>query len=456
MGEALGKSLLAGLLMIGFLALTGGVALVSGLVALFVHGAAKTVAAWVFGISLGLFSLPFLKSGIDSLNDASARAQKERKYKEERTPLIIAVEKKDIKKINKLIKKGVDVDEVKNHWTALSVAVNLDEYKSSSDYDEIVKILLEAGADPNKIPGSDTGTGLFSRVWRNLPPLGIAVGRHRHDAVRLLIEHGANIDSYTEKEENGEKIYEGNRFMPFQFALWGSYYNSAKLLLESGAKVGTYTYGYESDYERNEKKTLIMELFDGNESESEIEAKAYILEKLLEKIDPNDKDDKGKTALHWAASHYDWGDLRSRLAEMLLNAGADINPQDDNGKTPLMYAVTKISGFEDTLRAVEFLTQHGANISLKDKDGRTALDLHIEKYKNEKLKDERKDYYDKIAALLTPKKISSQKVEKATFESTESIKIASAKVDFTSTKTVLSADFVAGGHTELDDISDDW
>ena len=44
MGEALGKSLLAGLLMIGFLALTGGVALVSGLVALFVHGAAKTVA----------------------------------------------------------------------------------------------------------------------------------------------------------------------------------------------------------------------------------------------------------------------------------------------------------------------------------------------------------------------------------------------------------------------------
>jgi hypothetical protein len=61
MGEALGKGLWAAFLAICFMALTGGIALISGIVALFVRGAAKTVAAWIFGISLGLFSLSLIK-----------------------------------------------------------------------------------------------------------------------------------------------------------------------------------------------------------------------------------------------------------------------------------------------------------------------------------------------------------------------------------------------------------
>lgn len=53
MGEALGKGLLAAFLVFCFMALTGGITLISGIVALFVRGVAKTVAVWIFGISLG-------------------------------------------------------------------------------------------------------------------------------------------------------------------------------------------------------------------------------------------------------------------------------------------------------------------------------------------------------------------------------------------------------------------
>ncbi|MBQ4378649.1 MAG: ankyrin repeat domain-containing protein, partial [Treponema sp.] len=122
MGEALGEALLAGLLVIGFMALTGGIALISGIVALLAHGAAKTVAAWIFGISLGLFSLPILGGILNSLKDSAAVARHDREYRKERTKLILAVENRDIEEVKKLIKRGADVNEGKGYRTPLIVA----------------------------------------------------------------------------------------------------------------------------------------------------------------------------------------------------------------------------------------------------------------------------------------------------------------------------------------------
>ncbi|MBQ3825084.1 MAG: ankyrin repeat domain-containing protein, partial [Spirochaetaceae bacterium] len=122
MGEALGKAILAGLLVFGFMALTGGIALISGIVALLAHGVAKTVAAWIFGVSLGLFSLPILGGILNSLKDSAAVARHDREYKKERTKLILAVENRDIEEVKKLIKRGADVNEGKGYRTPLIVA----------------------------------------------------------------------------------------------------------------------------------------------------------------------------------------------------------------------------------------------------------------------------------------------------------------------------------------------
>ncbi len=457
MGEALGKALWAGLLVICFMALTGGIALISGIVALFVRGVAKTVAAWIFGISLTAFSLPLLQIFvINPLKDRAAVARYHREYKKERTKLILAVENRDIEKVKKLIKRGADVNEGKGYRTPLITACEHGRSYNEAEYEEIARILLDAGAEPDLVREEPWRYEYSTIAFKRIHAMPIAISKDREGIVRLLIEHGANIDSYEESDEvgeNGEKVLIGKPFLPFQYAIRECSYESAKVLLDAGAKIGTYMYGYESGYEKNEKKTLVMELFSGYEGDYNIEAKAYILEKLLEKIDANKKDDKGKTALHFAAAHHEWEDTRSRLAEMLLTAGADINAQDDEGKTPLMYVVAEIIGWEDTLRAAEFFTQHGADISRKDKDGKTALDLFTARYADRKLDGKEKANYDKIVELLTPKKI--KKIAAKIPELPKSQLIAKAPEPEQKPNPEKSA-FSEEKHLELNDMEDNW
>ena len=439
-----GDALRAVFIAIVFMAAMGGLALVSGILALILGGVAKTVAAWVFGISLFAFSLPLLQVFvINPLKDERIHREYKAKYEAERTPLIVAVEKRDIEQIKKLIKRGADVNEGKGYRTPLIVACERGQSYNEAEYEEIARILLDAGAEPDLVREEPWRYEYSTIGFKRIHAMPVAISKDREGIVRLLIEHGANIDSYEESDEvgeNGEKVLIGKPFLPFQYAIRECSYESAKVLLDAGAKIGTYMYGYESGYEKNEKKTLVMELLGGYESEANIETKAYILEKLLEKIDANKKDDKGKTALHFAAARYDWDELKTRLAVLLVEAGADVNAIDDEGKTPLMIAVAEIIGWEDTLRAAEFFTQHGADISRKDKDGKTALDLFTAKYADRKLDGKEKENYEKIVELLTPKKV------KKTAEKTLSATPISCAAPQQEQKT----------HIALCDISDDW
>jgi hypothetical protein len=79
--------------------------------------------------------------------------------------------------------------------------------------------------------------------------------------------------------------------------------------------------------------------------------------------DINAQNNRGKTALHWAATS-----TRPRTVLALLRAGADVDPQDLDQETPLH----KAARF-NRVDAAKALIVHGADVHARDKDGDTPL-----------------------------------------------------------------------------------
>lgn len=59
----------------------------------------------------------------------------------------------------------------------------------------------------------------------------------------------------------------------------------------------------------------------------------------VDRININEKDGDGKTALHYVAASPNDTASNISMAEMLIGAGADVNAKDKDGATPLHYAI---------------------------------------------------------------------------------------------------------------------
>jgi ankyrin repeat protein len=83
-----------------------------------------------------------------------------------------------------------------------------------------------------------------------------------------------------------------------------------------------------------------------------------------------DKDNEGKTPLHWAAFNG-----RKDMAELLLANKADVDSKDNNGQTPLHYAASFRSfGLRfSRVQLVELLLANKANVDSRDNNGYTPL-----------------------------------------------------------------------------------
>lgn len=82
-------------------------------------------------------------------------------------------------------------------------------------------------------------------------------------------------------------------------------------------------------------------------------------------VSPDERDRKGRTALHWAARQQDEVSMR-----VLLRCGADVNAVDIDGRTALHWAV--VGGNE---RCVVLLLEAGAEQGTRDGERRTARDV---------------------------------------------------------------------------------
>lgn len=189
---------------------------------------------------------------------------------------------------------------------------------------EVVKLLLSAGADPNKSDkeGNSPLPSSFDFSWLlNFPSESEAV-------FKALIAAGADINSR------------------------GPYGNT---ILSLAVSNGAY---YEGSYRPTGLQILKTLIAAG--------------------ADVNARNKDGMTPLYLAAKS--GGRDIEEAVKILLAAGADVNLAENNGETPLMAALTSLRSYnapQESINLVRLLIDAKPNVNAKNRTGETALMLAL-------------------------------------------------------------------------------
>ncbi len=250
-------------------------------------------------------------------------------------------------------------------------------YASQGGYLQIVRLLLEHGADPNT-PEGDAPDGLA---------LYLACAGNHLEVARLLLEHGANpnagLDSCMHCV-NITRVYYGDQAEPLEQLLrrHGAYtqpyemtVRQMKQAIRDGHEVTRHP-----EFLGNmigKRNAELFELYldsdpaviDRMGDELAFPWSAALVRKLLARgLDPNRPDWLGRTFLHACAASGN----RS-VAAVFLDAGADINARGlEFNETPLAAAVRSGLGSKEPelaqrrRRMVEFLLKRGGVTNLPD------------------------------------------------------------------------------------------
>lgn len=218
-------------------------------------------------------------------------------------------------------------------------------YAASKGYDDIVRLLVESGADIG-----DCGDG-------EATPLQLATGHAHHNTARLLLELGADMKPAP------------NSFTPLHIALCSGYSKVFDVLLEKSVEADIKSVYLGS--------TLLHAAVMREERHFSIPAL------LARGADTNAYDNEGRTPLHMAVL---WG--FTEVVRCLLTHGADAAAQDLAGETPLHWAALNHCG-----EIVGLLLRQGADVDIKDQTGQTAADWVRVDYKG-------LDNLDRIISLL--------------------------------------------------------
>lgn len=141
------------------------------------------------------------------------------------------------------------------------------------------------------------------------------------------------------------------------FAVWSDDLQRVRMLLGSGAAADDYGDGVVDQTPLMESVNEIDDLYD--------DERAEMTQLLLHHgAEVDRRDNKGRTALHYAAG------AGPRAVALLLEAGADPNVAAADGRTPLHAAVDRWNA-----GAVEVLCRAGASRTAVDGNGRTPADL---------------------------------------------------------------------------------
>lgn len=211
--------------------------------------------------------------------------------------LFAAIEVANASMAELLIKAGAEIE------CNSASGVTILEKAARQSVSEVIRLLLDAGADPNRM-GSE-----------NLSPLWLAVGRW--DVFALFLEHGARPDFALLNDKKMEQ--------------------TRKIFLETPEGVAALRLIANKGFD------LRLLVFPGTTPEEQYKqvftwARSGLVDSIKLALDlgfaVNTADQKGYTLLHWAAG-YGRADLTSKLIEW----GAPLEAMSKTSETPLTFAI---------------------------------------------------------------------------------------------------------------------
>ena len=239
----------------------------------------------------------------------------------------------DLSEMKRLIKAGININ-ARNHINETALSMLLRKGDGSEKFIEVVKLLVENGANLNMRHGIT-----------NQSLVGIAIRGNHHGIIPFLIKKGLSAEGLDSVVELS---------MRFNF-------DTAKLLIDNGALVPTQERYFSPLYFAVKQPTTDIKF----------------VEHLINKGVSINKQMWDESSLHIAVRQHNM-----KVVKLLLRHGADIDAPGYYMRTPLMYAA-----MNNDIDIANYLVHEGANVMLKDREGLTALD-HAKKQtkKDQKLR----------------------------------------------------------------------
>jgi ankyrin repeat protein len=263
-----------------------------------------------------------------------------------------AIRRRDVELLRKLLTEGADPKAcVRDAYHGNSPVLL---HAASFQFLEGVKLLLDAGADPNALMSGGEG------AMGGQTPLHHAIGDEGFAIVDLLLKAGANPNA----------VDENRHYTPLCTAASSGYFEIAQRLIEAGATFKTWPPGCDPP--------LVAACVGVPPHGVEEGRKQELIAKLLLDLGaPVDGETaNGLTALIGAAIN-----ASERLVNLLLEHGANVNHRSQNGRTPLICAAgyarwaTAEDKYQLAFRIVKRLLEAGADPKAQNEEGETAMDI---------------------------------------------------------------------------------